>query len=93
MTVSVAFAIAFSSFFLEDDDALAFQVGEYFAYDFCTFYGGGAHFYGAVVIDQQYFVEFDSGALLCCQTVNEQPATGFGFELLSLNFYNYVHLL
>ena len=91
--MSVAFAIAFSSFFLEDDDALAFEVREHFAYDLGTFYGGGTHFYGAVVVDQQYFVKFDSGTLLCCQTVNIQSLAGFGLKLLSLNVYDYVHLL
>ena len=93
MAVAVAFTISFSSFFLEDDDTFAFEMRENFANYFCTFYGGSAYFHGSVVVYQQYFVKFDSSALLCGQTMNIQSFAGCGFELLSLNFYNYVLLL
>ncbi len=92
MTVTVAFTITFSSFLLEDDDAFAFEMREDFANDLCTFYGGSTNFYGSVVVDQQYFVKLDSSTLLSVQTVNIESLAGFGFELLSLDFYNYVHL-
>lgn len=92
MTVTVAFTITFSSFLLEDDDTFAFEMRENFANDLCTFYGGSTNFYGSVVVDQQYFVKLDSSTLLSVQTVNIESLAGFGFELLSLDFYNYVHL-
>lgn len=92
MTVTVAFTITFSSFLLEDDDTFAFEMREDFANDLCTFYGGSTHFYGSVVVNQQYFVKLDSSTLLSVQTVNIESLAGFGFELLSLDFYNYVHL-
>ncbi len=92
MTVTVAFTITFSSFLLEDDDTFAFEMREDFANDLCTFYGGSTNFYGSVVVDQQYFVKLDSSTLLSVQTVNIESLAGFGFELLSLDFYNYVHL-
>lgn len=92
MTVTVAFTITFSSFLLEDDDTFAFEMREDFANDLCTFYDGSTNFYGSVVVDQQYFVKLDSSTLLSVQTVNIESLAGFGFELLSLDFYNYVHL-
>lgn len=92
MTVTVAFTITFSSFLLEDDDTFAFEMREDFANDLCTFYGGSTNFYGSVVVNQQYFVKLDSSTLLSVQTVNIESLAGFGFELLSLDFYNYVHL-
>ena len=90
--MTVAFTITFSSFLLEDDDTFAFEMREDFANDLCTFYGGSTNFYGSVVVDQQYFVKLDSSTLLSVQTVNIESLAGFGFELLSLDFYNYVHL-
>lgn len=90
--MTVAFTITFSSFLLEDDDTFAFEMREDFANDLCTFYGGSTNFYGSVVVNQQYFVKLDSSTLLSVQTVNIESLAGFGFELLSLDFYNYVHL-
>lgn len=90
--MTVAFTITFSSFLLEDDDTFAFEMREDFANDLCTFYDGSTNFYGSVVVDQQYFVKLDSSTLLSVQTVNIESLAGFGFELLSLDFYNYVHL-
>ena len=90
--MTVAFTITFSSFLLEDDYTFAFEMREDFANDLCTFYGGSTNFYGSVVVNQQHFVKLDSSTLLSVQTVNIESLAGFGFELLSLDFYNYVHL-
>ena len=92
--MTVKTAIAFATFFLENDHVFTFY--EFFCYlanYFCTFYGGCTYLHSAIGVNQQHFAEFYSVAFLCIGDVmNKQVLAGFGFELLSLNFYNCVHL-
>ena len=91
--MTVTFAISFSSLFLEDNHFIAFYVRQYLTDHFGTFHYRSTNFYLSVVVDQQHFVKLDGSSLLCRQTVNKQLFAGFDLELLSLNFYNNVHLL
>ncbi len=93
--MAVFAAIAFATFFLENDHFVTFYEGlSHFANYFCTFYGGCADFNGTVSVRQQYAVKFYFVACLYvfAEIVNIQVAVLFSFELLSLNFYDNVHL-
>ena len=62
--MAVFAAIAFTSFFLEDDNFVTFYERScHFANYFCTFYGGCANLYVAVGIDQKNTVKFYCFAL------------------------------
>ena len=65
---------------------------QYFANHFGSFNYRSSDFHFAVFVRQQHFIELNSCATLCCKTMNKQFLSGFCLELLSLNFYNYVHL-
>ncbi len=76
--MTVQTAIAFATFLLENDNVFTFHEGSlYLANNLCTFDGRCANLNGTVGI---YEVDIQLLALL-------------GTELLSLNFYNCVHLL
>ena len=95
LTVSVQATIAFAAFFLEDDDVLTLDERiHHFANHFGTFDGGSAHSHCSIGIDEENFVELDSVAflLVVSEEVDKQFLAGLGTELLSLNFYNCVHL-
>ena len=93
--MTVQLLVTFSSLLVEYQHFLAFyEVRNYFAYHFCTFYGRRTYFYSTVVVYQQNFVKFNSCAVFCILNVlNKQLFAFFSFELLTVNFYNYVHLL
>ncbi len=94
LAVAVFAAIAFATFFLENDNFVAFDEGGcYFANYLCTFYGGSAYFYGAVEVGEKNAVEFNAVAFfyILSKIVHIQETIFFGLELLSLDFYDYVH--
>ena len=94
--MAVETAIAFAAFFLENDHFITFHEGTFhLANNFCSFHGGGSDFYGTVDVDKENAVEFDSVAFFnfFAEIVDVQEFAGFGFELLSFDFYDYVHLL
>jgi len=93
--MSVQTAIAFATFFLENDHVLTFYEGSlYLANNFCPFYGGRANCNGTVGVYEQYVVELNAVALflVVAEIVDIQLFAGFGAELLSLDFYNCVHV-
>ncbi len=93
--MAVFAAIAFATFFLENDHFVTFyERGFYLAYYFCTFYGGSADFHGTILVDQKNAVKLYGLAGFHCfaEIVYIQETALFGFELLSLNFYDSVHL-
>ena len=94
MTVLATVVVA--TFLLENDNFIAFYEGTlYLANNFCPFYGGRAYFHGTVGISEEYAVEFDFVTFfyLLTEIVDIQKFVFFSFELLSLDFYDNVHLL
>lgn len=93
--MTVQTAIAFATFFLKNDHVFTFH--EFFFYlanYFCTFYGGCTYLNSAFSVNKKNLVEFHCFTFLGFSDVmNEQVLACFGFELLSLNFYNCVHLI
>lgn len=93
--MTVQTAIAFATFFLENKNFITFHEGTfYLANNFCSFYGRGTNFYVTVGVNQENFVEVDCVAFfyVLAEIVDIQVFACFSLELLSLNFYNCVHL-
>jgi hypothetical protein len=85
------FAVAFAAFLFEYNHLVAFHEGTFnLANNFCPFNGGRAYFYGTVGVNEENAVEFNGLALffLVAEIVDIQKLACFGFELLSLDFYN-----
>ena len=95
--MAVFAAIAFATFFLENDHFVTFfEVLEYLANYFGAFDNGSTNFNCFVVgLSEEYTVKFYSVAFFGCfaEIVNVQELSGLSLELLSLNFYDCVHLL
>ncbi len=91
--MAVFTTVAFATFFLENNHFVAFyELLLNSANDFGTFYSGGAYFDFAFHIGQEHAVELYGCSFfyLVAKIVNIQEAVFFCFELLSLNFYDYV---
>ncbi len=94
--MAVQTAIAFAALLLEDEHAITLHEGSlYLANNLGTFYGRCSNCYVTVGINEQNLVEFHHFAFffLVAEIVNIQLLASFGLELLSLNFYNCVHLI
>ena len=93
--MTVFTAIAFATLLLEDDDVFTFHEGSlYLANNLCTFDGRCANLNGTVGIHEQDTVELYRVTFLAlvAEIVDIQLLAGLDTELLSLNFYNCVHL-
>ena len=94
--MTVQTAIAFATLLLEDNHVFTFHEGSlYLANNLCTFDGRCANLNGTVGIYEQdavklYCVTFFA---LVAEIVDIQLLASLGTELLSLNFYNCVHLI
>lgn len=96
LAMAVFTTIAFATLFLENDHFITFYEGTfYLANYFCSFNNGSTYFYFTVNIGKKNTVENDFLLFfnVVAEEVNIQELTFFSFELLSLNFYDYVHLL
>ena len=94
--MAVLAAIAFAALLLEDDHFVAlYKRSENLADYLCPLEGGCANLYFVVGLSEENTVEFNCVAFFCLLTEieNIQELFSFSFELLSLNFYNCVHLL
>jgi len=93
--VSVLLAIVLAALHLEDNHLVALNERVHnFYYNLCTFYGGCAYLDSAVGIYEQHFVKFNSLAgFHVLDVVNEELLALLYLELLTLNFYNCVHLI
>lgn len=94
--MTVFATITFAAFLLENDYLFTFHKWrENFTYHLCAFYYGSANLNGSVGISEEHTVKFNLVTFfsIFAEIVNIQELFGFGFELLSLNFYNCVHLL
>lgn len=94
--MAVFTAIAFAAFFLEDNHLITFHEGTFhLANYFCSFNGRSTYLNGTVGVNEKHAVEFHDFAFLylVAEIVNIQELSGLSLELLSLNFYNYKHLI
>lgn len=94
--MTVFAAIAFATFLLENDDFFTFYEGSgYLANNFSSFNGGSADFDITVGVCEENAVKFNRIAFFdgIAEIVYIQELAGFGLELLSLDFYDSVHLI
>ena len=94
--MAIQATIAFATLLLEDDHVFTFHEGSLnLANNLCTFDGRCANLYGTVGIHEQNAVKLYRVAFLAlvAEIVDIQLLALLGTELLSLNFYNCVHLI
>ncbi len=91
--MSVQFSVTFSSLLVEYEHFLALHDGACdFANNLSAFYCRSTYGHGTFFVYQQHFLVLYSCAGFClCDVMYKQFLALFGFELLSVNFYNYVH--
>lgn len=94
LAMAVFAAVAFATLFLEHDYLVAFyEAFGYFAYNFSTFYSRSTYFYCTVGVYEENAVEFDGCTVFYfAKVVHIQETIFLGLELLTLDFYDYVHL-
>ena len=93
--MTIQLSVAFSSLLMENQKSFAFyKRRNHFANDLGTFHRRKTDFHITVVIYQQHFLKLNSCPAFCVLNVlNEQFLSFFSLELLTVNFYNYVHFL
>ena len=93
--MTILYAIVLATLHLENDDFVTFykRVNNLYYY-FRTTYRRCTDFYCAIVVNEQYFVKFNSLSCFCIFNVMyEKLFAFFCFKLLTVNFYNCVHIL
>ena len=93
--MAVQTAIAFATTFLENDHVFTLHEGSlHLANYLCAFNGRRANCNGTVGVNKKNLAKLNrvTGLFLFTEIVDVQFLAGFGFELLSLNVYNSVHL-
>ena len=92
--MTVQFAIALSSLLVEHEHLFAlYQRRNYLANNLSALNCRSTNLYLTIVVNQQHLVKLNNSAILCVlDVVNKQLLTLLSLELLSVNFYNYVHL-
>lgn len=93
--MAVESAVAFATFLLENDHVFTFNKGFcHFANHLSTFYSRSAYCNVALSVYEKHLGEFHriAGLSFFAKIVDIQVFACFGLELLSLNFYNCVHL-
>ncbi len=92
--MAVEAAIAFATFFLENDHVFTLNEGiNHLANNLGALNGGSPNGYSTFGVNQQNLVELYCVAFVHIGDVmNIQLLACFGAELLSLDFYNCVHL-
>ncbi len=93
--MTVLTTIALTAFLLEDDYLVTLHEGlKYFTYYFCAFHGGSAYCNVTVGICEENTVKFLCVACFSgiAEIVYIQELVGLSFKLLTLNFYDSVHL-
>lgn len=95
--MAILAAIALAALLLEDDYFFALHEGcEHLAYHLGSVEHGGAYLYGVVIgLSEENAVKLYSVSFFSCiaEIVNIQELLRLCLELLSLDFYNCVHLL
>ena len=92
--MAIETAIAFATFFLENNHVFTFHEGiNYLANYLCALNGGSTYGYITFSVNEQNLVKFYLVAFVHISDVmNIQFLASLGAELLSLDFYNCVHL-
>ena len=95
LAMAVLHAIALAALLLEYDDLVALDERFHdFHYYFRTFNGWCTYRDCALVIDEQHLVKLNSLAFFgVLDAVHKQLCALLNLELLTVNFYNYVHFL
>ena len=90
--MTVQFSVTFSSLFVEYEYFVAFyQRRNYFTNYFSTINSRSTYSYCSIVVYQQNFFKLNSFSAFCIlNVVYKQLFAFFSFELLTVNFYNYV---
>jgi len=94
--MAVLATIAFATLLLEDDYLLALYEGlENLANHLCTLYGGGTYLNCVVGFSEEHTVKFHCVTFFVsiAEIVDIQELLRLCLELLSLDFYDSVHLL
>ena len=94
--MAVFAAIAFATFFLENDNFFTFNKGSLNSADnFGSFNNGSTNFHVTVGVNEKNTVECDflSFRDFVTEEVDVEELAGLSLELLSLNFYDSVHLI
>ncbi len=95
LAMTVFAAIAFATLLLEYDNLIALHEGNgYFAYNLYSFNGRSTDLYVTVGVYEENAVKLYGLTLflVVAEIVYIQELTGLSLELLSLDFYNCVHL-
>jgi hypothetical protein len=94
LAVTIQLAMAFSPFLMENQHFITFyQWRQNFTNDLCSFYSWGAYLNYSILVYQQNFVELDRLAVFhCVNVMDKQLFSLFSLELLTVDFYDYVHL-
>ena len=89
--MSVFDPVAFTTFFLKNDDFVPFEV----THDFClygsTAYSRGAHSHFFSIVEQINFVKGNLAPFFVLQTMYEKLLVFRNFKLLPCYLYNCVH--
>lgn len=94
--MAVFAAIAFATFFLENDNFFTFNKGSLNSADnFGSFNNGSTNFHVTVGVNEKNTVECDflSFRDFVTEEVDVEELASLSLELLSLNFYDSVHLI
>ena len=93
--MAVFAAVVIAALFLEHNHLVAFyEAFGYFAYNFGSVYNGCAYLYFAVIVGKENAVELDCVTFfyILAQIVYIEKTVFLCFELLALDFYDYVYL-
>ena len=93
LTVTVAFLVASSAFFLEHQYLVVLEVFEDLTFYRSAFYYRCAYLNLTVVVCEQDFVEAHGRINIALETVYIELPTLFSLELLTCYFYYYVHFV
>ena len=93
LTMTSQLAVSLAATLVEYENLVTlYEWNEYFENNLCSFNCWSANLYLTIVVYQQYFLNLNSCACLhILHMVDVELLTFFYFELLTLNFCNYVH--
>ena len=94
--MTVFATIAFAAFLLENDYFFTFHEGsKHLANNLCAIHGGSANFNCVIGLSEKHTVKFYLVSFFNCfaEIMNIQELLRLCLELLSLDFYDSVHLL
>ncbi len=95
LTMTSQLTVAFATTLVEHQHFVALdERNKHFKHNLCAFHCGSAYSYYTIVVCQQHFLNLNSCTCLhILNVVNIELLALFGFELLTLNFCNYVHFV